>query len=438
MKITVIGTGYVGLVVGLGLATIGDNDVICLDTDLNRIELLNQKKTPIYEMGIDELLNNAVDNQKIRFMSDVATAIEFAEIIFISVGTPQSADGEADLSFIYKAAKDIGENINAYKVIVDKSTVPVGTGEIVKSIIYKEIIKRGKEITFDIVSNPEFLREGTAINDFMKPERIILGGENVRATELLVELYKPFIQFNIPVVITNLETSEIIKYATNAYLATKIAFINQMANLCEKVGANIIDVSKALGMDSRISPKFLNPGPGYGGSCFPKDTRAIASTGRFYGAPLTIIESVINANEEQKVISAAKIINKFPDGGNIAILGLAFKANTDDIRESPALDIIGILLSKLKYKIALFDPIAKFPMDLDSFNYKLINIAGDPYTACIDADAVVILTDWKEFKDIDMNEIIKKMKTPIIFDLRNIYDRKTLESLGYEYFGAGC
>ena len=344
MKITVIGTGYVGLIAGLGFAKWG-NEVVCLDVIPEKIEKLQKGICPIYEPGAEVQLSDGLSSGRLRFTCDVKSAVEHGELIFIAVGTPEAADGSADLCYVYSAADEIADYMQSYKLVVDKSTVPVGTARALRQRIAERLKAMGKNIPFDVASNPEFLREGRAVGDFDNPDRIVLGVASERAEKLLRELYKVFSRSNKPVVVTTPETAEMIKYASNAFLATKITFINEIANLCEQVGANALEVAAAMGKDGRISPKFLHPGPGYGGSCFPKDTKALADTGKKFGAPMTVVESVVLANQRQKKLAAEKIMRRFPDGGVIALLGLSFKPETDDIRESPAVEIAGALLA---------------------------------------------------------------------------------------------
>ena len=338
MKITVIGTGYVGLIAGLGFAKWG-NEVVCLDVIPEKIEKLQKGICPIYEPGAEVQLSDGLSSGRLRFTCDVKSAVEHGELIFIAVGTPEAADGSADLCYVYSAADEIADYMQSYKLVVDKSTVPVGTARALRQRIAERLKAMGKNTPFDVASNPEFLREGRAVGDFDNPDRIVLGVASERAEKLLRELYKVFSRSNKPVVVTTPETAEMIKYASNAFLATKITFINEIANLCEQVGANALEVAAAMGKDGRISPKFLHPGPGYGGSCFPKDTKALADTGKKFGAPMTVVESVVLANQRQKKLAAEKIMRRFPDGGVIALLGLSFKPETDDIRESPAVEM---------------------------------------------------------------------------------------------------
>ena len=436
MKITVIGTGYVGLIAGLGFAKWG-NEVVCLDVIPEKIEKLQKGICPIYEPGAEVQLSDGLSSGRLRFTCDVKSAVEHGELIFIAVGTPEAADGSADLCYVYSAADEIADYMQSYKLVVDKSTVPVGTARALRQRIAERLKAMGKNIPFDVASNPEFLREGRAVGDFDNPDRIVLGVASERAEKLLRELYKVFSRSNKPVVVTTPETAEMIKYASNAFLATKITFINEIANLCEQVGANALEVAAAMGKDGRISPKFLHPGPGYGGSCFPKDTKALADTGTKFGAPMTVVESVVLANQRQKKLAAEKIMRRFPDGGVIALLGLSFKPETDDIRESPAVEIAGALLADGRYTVRMYDPKA-----LENARRQLGEQAnavwcGSKKEALDNADAVVIATEWSEFASMDLAALGSRLKQPVLFDLRNVYRKSEAESAGLEYYGTG-
>ncbi|WP_319633363.1 UDP-glucose/GDP-mannose dehydrogenase family protein [Sinanaerobacter chloroacetimidivorans] len=438
MKITVIGTGYVGLVAGLGFSDFG-NDVVSLDTDQEKIDKLVNGQAPIYEPGIEELLSRNLKAKRIIFTTDKKYAIEHGNIIFICVGTPQTNEGDVNLDYVYQVAHDIGSYINQYKIIVNKSTVPVGTAREIGRIIKNTIEEREALIKFDIASNPEFLREGKAINDFFNPDRIVLGTDNAQSLIELNKIYRVFARSNKPIIKTSIETAEMIKYATNSFLATKITFINEMANLCEKVGANVLEVASAMGKDGRISPKFLHPGPGYGGSCFPKDTKALVNIAKKHGAKLSILESVILANEFQKKLASQKIIKRFPTGGTIALLGLAFKPDTDDVRESPALEIIRTLASTGLFQLNVYDPQAMIQCKnaLAPSSSEFIKWCSSAFEACRQADAVAIITEWFEFRNMDLEELKILLNSPVIFDFRNIFRKDDLESLGYEYYGVG-
>lgn len=435
-KITVIGTGYVGLIAGLGFAKWG-NEVVCLDLVPEKIEKLQKGVCPIYEPGAEVQLSDGLSSGRLRFTCDVKEAVEHGDLIFIAVGTPEAPDGSADLKYVYSAVDEIADYMQSYKLVVDKSTVPVGTARALRERMAARLQKLGKDLPFDVASNPEFLREGRAVGDFNNPDRIVLGVTSEKAEQHLRELYKVFARSNKPVVVTTPETAEMIKYASNAFLATKITFINEIANLCEQVGANALEVAAAMGKDGRISPKFLHPGPGYGGSCFPKDTKALADTGAKYGAPMTIVESVIRANQHQKELAAKKIMDRFPDGGTIALLGLSFKPETDDIRESPAVEIARALLADGRYTVRMYDPKAM---------ENAMQALGSPSNAvwCRSAqettqgaDAVVIATEWAEFGSLDFDDLKRNLRKPVLFDLRNVYPKEYAQAAKIEYHGTG-
>ena len=435
-KITVIGTGYVGLIAGLGFAKWG-NEVVCLDVIPERIEKLQRGVCPIYEPGAEVQLSDGLSSGRLRFTFDVKEAVEHGDLIFIAVGTPEAPDGSADLKYVYSAVDEIADYMQGYKLVVDKSTVPVGTARALRERMAARLQKLGKDLPFDVASNPEFLREGRAVGDFNNPDRIVLGVVSEKAEQMLRELYKVFARSNKPVVVTTPETAEMIKYASNAFLATKITFINEIANLCEQVGANALEVAAAMGKDGRISPKFLHPGPGYGGSCFPKDTKALADTGAKYGAPMTVVESVIRANQRQKELAAKKITNRFPQGGVIALLGLSFKPETDDIRESPAVEIARALLADGCYTLRMYDPKAmentKRALGMPA-NAVWCSSAQETMQG---ADAVVIATEWAEFSALDFDEVKDALRQPVLFDLRNVYHKAEAEAAGLEYYGTG-
>lgn len=437
-KIAVIGSGYVGLVAGTCLSDFGMN-VILVDNDQNKIDKLKDSIIPIYEPGLDDLIKRNVYYKRLAFTTNIEQAIREADVIFIAVGTPPKDDGSADLKYVIEVAKDIGKYINEYKVIVDKSTVPIGTGQKVKATIQEELNKREYSCAFDVVSNPEFLREGSAVYDFTHPDRVVIGYESEKAREIMRSVYRVLYINETPFVETNIETAEMIKYASNAFLATKITFINEIANLCEKAGANVQDVAKAMGKDGRISSKFLHAGPGYGGSCFPKDTRALASIAREYGEEMSVIETVIKANETQKLRMVSKIENELVNLSNkkIAILGITFKPKTDDMREAPSLVICNELVKKGAH-LQIFDPEGekegkwRFNGIEDS-----IKFCQDEYEAVNNSDAVVILTEWHQFRNMDLHKIKEVMNGDLFFDLRNIYGRDIIESSGFKYFGVG-
>jgi UDPglucose 6-dehydrogenase len=434
MHITVIGTGYVGLVSGAGLADFG-LQVICVDQDKDKIKRLKKGEIPFYEPGLEELVAKNVKNGRLSFTTDMKASVRQSLVIFIAVGTPDDGQGQPDLSQVEAVARELAEAIDDYKVIVIKSTVPVGTNRWIKEVISASGGKKG--IKVDVVSNPEFLREGAAIEDFMRPNRVVLGSDSAEALAVVKDIYRPLYLIETPFVITGLETAELIKYASNAFLATKISFINEVANLCEKVGADVHHVARAMGLDGRIGPKFLHPGPGYGGSCFPKDTLALAHLGRKLGSPLSIVEAVIEVNQRQR----ARMVNKIETalgslkGKTVGVLGLTFKPNTSDVRESPAIDIVRILLEK-GAKIRTYDPAG-----MDEFKKAVtgrnLSFCQDAYQAAKGADALVFLTEWNELRNLDLKKLRKIIAQPLILDLRNIYDSGKMRELGYTYIGVG-
>jgi len=437
MKITVIGTGYVGLIAGLGFAKWG-NEVVCLDVIEEKIKKLQQGICPIYEPGAEAQLKDGLESGRLRFTCDTKAAIEHGEVIFIAVGTPEAEDGSADMKYVYAAADNVAEYANEDKVLVDKSTVPVGTARELQERVAARLAAMGKTCVVDVASNPEFLREGKAVGDFNNPDRIVLGVRSERAKEKLCAIYNIFSRANKPIVITTPETAEMIKYASNAFLATKITFINEIANLCEQVGADSQEVAAAMGKDGRISPKFLHAGPGYGGSCFPKDTKALADIGAKYGAHQTIVESVILANERQKKIAAQKVIDRFPRGAKLAVLGLSFKPETDDIRESPAIEIVRTLQETGGFTMRLYDPKATETAQraLNAEDSALI-WCKSAMEAMEDVDAILIPTEWAEFTVLDFAAIGKTMRQKVLFDFRNIYKKEQLTKVGFEYYGTG-
>jgi UDPglucose 6-dehydrogenase len=430
-KIAVIGTGYVGLVSGVGLADFG-NRVTCCDILEEKINLLNSGKIPIYETGLQEYFRKNIKAGRLLFTSNIDQAIRDNEVIFIGVGTPPKENGEADLSQVQAVVRAIGRNLNGYKVIVTKSTVPIGTNRWIKEQIAKE---SGKNC-FDVVSNPEFLREGKAIQDFFHPDRVVIGCEAEKAKEIMSDIYRSLFLIETPFIFCSLETAELIKYASNAFLATKIMFINQIANLCEAVGADVNQVAKAMGKDGRIGSKFLHPGPGYGGSCFPKDTKALVEIGNKYQIEMSLVETVITANEAQKermVQKLEKMLGNL-EGKTIAILGLAFKAETDDIRDSPAIVIINSLLKK-KAIIKTHDPQA-MENAKKMFGSKIEYMANE-YEAVKQADALVLLTEWNEYRSLDLDLVKQVIKGKYILDTRNLFDPSKVEALGFVYEGVG-
>ncbi|UVI27901.1 UDP-glucose 6-dehydrogenase TuaD [Paenibacillus spongiae] len=429
-KITVIGTGYVGLVSGTCFAEVG-NRVICCDVDRNKIERLRRGEIPIYEPGLEELVAKNMQQERLYFTSEVGEAIEASDIIYIAVGTPMSDTGEADMRYVMSAAKKIGEHLNNRKIIVNKSTVPVGTAELVREVVQAN--KKYPWITFDVVSNPEFLREGSAISDCMNMDRAVIGSDNAEAAKVIAELHAPF---NTRIFTTDLESAEMIKYAANTFLATKISFINAIANVCERVGANVIDVAEGMGLDSRIGNKFLQAGIGYGGSCFPKDTYALAHIADKAGYDFELLKSVIKTNQRQRFIIMDKLRESVGGlaGKQVAVLGLAFKPNTDDMRYAPSLSIIPELL-KQGASVRAFDPIAvesarrELPHEVQYFKSVEQAVAG--------SDVCVILTEWKDVLDMDLDLIRQIMKHPIVIDGRNCFDLQTMQRSGFEYHSIG-
>jgi len=432
MKLAIIGTGYVGLITGACFAEFG-YQTVCIDKDENRVNELNNSKCPFYEPGIEDLLDKHLNKTKLlSFSNSLSASIHDADIIFITVGTPSKRiEGEADLSFVWNVAEEISNNINKYCIVVTKSTVPVGTTKEVKNIISKKIDRNN----FDVVSNPEFLREGSAVNDFMRPDRVVIGSENKKSENIMRELYRPLYLLETPIVSTTLESAEIIKYASNSFLATKISFINQVADLCEKVGADVQDVAKGMGIDKRIGNKFLHAGPGYGGSCFPKDVKAFITTAQKHDVDLSILSSVDAFNENRLSKISKKIISKanLNKGDHVSLLGLSFKPNTDDVRDSTSLKIAK-LLQDSGIVVKSYDPEAMDNAKKENTELQLFDSA---YEACEDTKAIIIGTEWNEFRALNFLKIQKSSKNLIIFDLRNIYNAKEIEELGLQYFGTG-
>jgi UDPglucose 6-dehydrogenase len=431
MHIAVIGSGYVGLVTGTCFAEFGD-DVTCVDVDAAKVARLSRGETTIYEPGLDQLVKKNLQAGRLRFTTDIGSATEQSLVVFLAVGTPPRADGAADLTYIEGAAREIAEHLDGYKVIATKSTVPVGTGRRLASLIRDHL---PKPLEFSVVSNPEFLREGAAISDFMRPDRVVIGGDDEQAIAIMRDLYRPLYLIETPFVITSLEGAELIKYAANAFLATKISFVNEIANLCEKVGCDVHEVARAIGMDRRIGSKFLHPGPGFGGSCFPKDTRALAAIGREFSSPMRIVDAVIEVNEQQRLSMVPKIeiLAGELQGKRIAVLGLAFKPETDDMREAPSVEIIRELIHR-GATVSAYDPVAgqeaqKILPDIE--------FAEDEYVAAAGADVLVFMTEWNQFRALDMERIRSLMRVPRIADLRNIYEPVDMRNLGFEYIGVG-
>ena len=429
MNICVIGTGYVGLVTGVVFADLG-NDVVCVDKLAAKVDGLNRGVMPIYEPGLEEMVARNVADGRLSFTTDLEASVSKAEIVFIAVGTPPREDGSTDLSYVEDAAKGIARALNSYKVIVNKSTVPVGTGNFVREVI--ETNKR-RAIDFDVVSNPEFLREGSAITDTLIPDRIVIGAPNRIVAMRLLELYAPLER---PMIITDVASAEMIKYASNAFLATKISFANAIANICEAAGADVTQVVKGMGLDSRIGQAFLSAGIGYGGSCFPKDTRSLLHTAQSFGYDFPLLDATIATNDDQPKRFIKKIHNVLGDdlkGKTIGVLGLAFKPNTDDMREAKSLDIIADLLES-GATVRTYDPIA---IENTRTTFPDITYCGNAYEVAAGADAVIVVTEWNEFKQLNMERLKSIMASPVIFDGRNIYDTDRMRQLGFEYYGVG-
>jgi len=433
MNIAVVGTGYVGLVTGACFSEFG-NHVVCVDKDAEKIAMLHRNEMPIYEPGLDALVERNVKAGRLEFTTDLQGAVERALVVFIAVGTPQGNDGRADLSFVHEVARTVAESLNAYKVVVTKSTVPAGTGAAVRAITEKH---RKAPHGFSVASNPEFLREGSAIEDFLRPNRVVIGCEDETAAAIMKDLYRPLYLIETPIVITNVVTAEVIKYAANAFLATKISFINEMADLCEKVGADVHDVARGMGLDQRIGRKFLHPGPGYGGSCFPKDTRAILELGRDHDVPLRIVSAVIDVNSRRIATSLDKIrkaLGGSAKGKTVALLGLTFKPNTDDLRESPAMAILEGLCAE-GARIQAYDPIG---MTIASQTARAgVRYCDDEYQAAEGCDALVVATEWNQFRALDADRLRKALKSPVIVDLRNVYEPDTMRAKGFAYTCVG-
>lgn len=432
MHISIIGTGYVGLVTGACFAEFGVF-VTCVDKDKEKIEKLKRGIIPFYEPGLEDLVKRNTKEGRLKFTTKIDKAVENSLVIFIAVGTPPRGDGSANLEYVEEVAKEIAKSMNSYKVIVTKSTVPVGTGYKIREIINKQI---EKPVNFDIVSNPEFLREGSAVEDFMRPNRVVIGAESEQAIAIMKDLYRPLYLLETPFVITDIPTAELIKYATNSFLATKISFINEISSLCEAVGANVNTVAKAMGLDGRIGPKFLHAGIGFGGSCLPKDTKALVKIAEEKGIQLRIVSAAIEANENQKERLTRKILAAFNGtlmDKTIGILGLSFKPNTDDIRESPALYLINRLLQE-RANIKAFDPAA---IENAKAVFPHITYCQDAYSVAKDADALVIVTEWNQFRNLDLFKLKSLMKDQYFFDFRNIYEPEKMRNLGFKYYSVG-
>lgn len=431
MRIAVIGTGYVGLVSGACFAEFGV-DVTCVDVDSEKIAKLNDGLIPIYEPGLDTIVKKNVAAGRLHFTTDVTAAVQSSLVIFLAVGTPPKDDGTPDMSYYQAAAKSVAEAMNGYKVLVTKSTVPVKTGQWLREFVTAHS-PVGSE--FGVASNPEFLREGAAIEDFMRPDRVVIGSNEGRAVEIMKELYRPLYLIETPIVITSLEAAELIKYAANAFLATKITFINEIANLCDAIGCDVHDVARGMGMDNRIGRKFLHPGPGYGGSCFPKDTRALTTVADQFGVETRIVDAVIEANERQRdaMIPKIELLADGLSGKKIGVLGLSFKPETDDMRESPAIDIIHELIRR-GATVKAFDPVA---MNESRHFISGVEYAVDEYDAVTGADIMVIMTEWNQFRALDLERVKKLLNSPKVADLRNVYEPKEMRELGFDYVGVG-
>ncbi len=432
MKIAMVGSGYVGLVSGACFADFG-HDVVCIDKDASKIARLDEGIMPIFEPGLAELVASNVKGGRLSFSTDLAGSIAGAQAIFIAVGTPsRRGDGHADLSYVYAVAQELSEHLTEPAVIVTKSTVPVGTGDEVERIIADS----GTAVKFAVVSNPEFLREGAAIGDFKRPDRIVIGSEDEWAQGVMKEVYRPLFLNKAPILFTSRRSSELIKYAANAFLATKITFINEMADLCEKVGADVQDVSRGIGLDGRIGSKFLHAGPGYGGSCFPKDTLALLKTAEDFGSPVRLVEAVVKVNDSRKRAMGRKVIEALGGearGKRVALLGLTFKPNTDDMRDAPSIAVVQTLLDA-GAEVVAYDPEG---MEAAAEIMPGVEMAANAYAAIEGADAVVLVTEWDAFRGIDFNRVKRLAKAPVIVDLRNVYDAKELRAAGFEYSSVG-
>ncbi|MBN3035037.1 MAG: UDP-glucose/GDP-mannose dehydrogenase family protein [Bacteroidales bacterium] len=436
MKITIVGTGYVGLVTGTCFAEVGI-DVTCIDIDRQKIEDLRQGIVPIFEPGLEEMVVRNLEKGRLHFSTDLASVLNQSEAIFIAVGTPPDEDGSADLSHVITVAGEIGRNMNRYLLVVNKSTVPVGTSDKVRLAVQEELDKRGVGIPFDMASNPEFLKEGAAVNDFLRPDRIVVGTDSEKAVELMKKLYKPFTLNGHPIIFMDITSAEMTKYAANAMLATKISFMNDIANLCELVGADVNQVRKGIGSDPRIGPRFIYPGTGYGGSCFPKDVKALIRTAEEYHYPLRILSAVDQVNEDQKTVLFRKMMHYYAGnlrGKKVTVWGLSFKPQTDDIREAPSLSLIAKLL-EAEAHVTVYDPVA-----MTEARKKLednVRYADDQYEALENADCLAIITEWPEFRVPDFDRMSKAMKAPVVFDGRNIYDAGEMKKRSFQYFCIG-
>jgi UDPglucose 6-dehydrogenase len=465
MRVCTIGTGYVGLVTGACLAHIG-HDVICVDNNPAKVELMRAGNSPIYEPGLSEIMQTAMSTGRLQFTTDLAAGVKHGEILFIAVGTPPLPNGSSDTQYVEAVAKGIGQHLNGeYKVIVNKSTVPIGSGDWVKMLVMDGVAERNQELSlvgagisgkpdrlapdFDVVSNPEFLREGSAIYDTLNPDRIVLGSNSQQAIDLMLKLYAPIIDRQyadseeaklpaVKVLATDLGSAEMIKYAANAFLATKISFINEIANICERVGADVTQVSKGIGLDSRIGNKFLNAGIGWGGSCFPKDLAALIHTGADYGYDAQLLKAAVSVNQNQRTLVIQKLQSslKILKGKTIGLLGLTFKPDTDDLRDAPALDIISILV-ELGAKVKAYDPIIS-PQSATHNYLANVSLVDSPELLATDSDAIVLMTEWQEFQQLDYHNLAKLMRSPLMIDCRNFLSAKDLEEAGFQHVGIGC
>ncbi len=465
MRVCTIGTGYVGLVTGACLAHIG-HDVICVDNNPAKVELMKAGNSPIYEPGLSEIMQTAMSTGRLQFTTDLALGVEHGEILFIAVGTPPLPNGSSDTQYVEAVARGIGQHLtDEYKVIVNKSTVPIGSGDWVKMLVLDGVVERNRELSlvgagvstqpnrlapqFDVVSNPEFLREGSAIYDTLNPDRIVLGSNSQKAIDLMLKLYAPIIDREcadpdaaklpaVTVLATDLGSAEMIKYAANAFLATKISFINEIANICERVGADVTQVSKGIGLDSRIGNKFLNAGIGWGGSCFPKDLAALINTGSDYGYDAQLLKAAVSVNQNQRTLVIQKLQSslKILKGKTIGLLGLTFKPDTDDLRDAPALDIISILI-ELGAKVKAYDPIIS-PQAGTHTHLPNVNLVDSPELLAEDSDAIVLMTEWLEFQQLDYQELAKLMRSPLMIDCRNFLSATELTAAGFQHIGIGC
>ena len=433
MHITVIGSGYVGLVSGAGFADFGLN-VTCVDCDEQKIRMLNEGSIPIYEIGLEEIIRQNVKNNRLSFSTDLRAAVQRSLVVFIAVGTPEGQDGEPNMSQVEAVACSLAEYMDDYKVIVTKSTVPVGTSKRIRELIERH---QTRKVRFDVVSNPEFLREGSAIEDFMRPNRVVIGADSEQAAAIVKDIYRPLYLIETPFVITSPETAELIKYASNAFLATKISFVNEMANLCEKVGADIHDVARSMGLDRRIGPKFLHPGPGFGGSCFPKDLSALIRLGQKHDLPMRIAAAASEVNQVQRklLVQKTKALLNGTEGKVVGVLGLSFKPNTDDVRESPAIFLCREL-AQIGARVQAYDPVATQNAKI-ALGQTDVSFCGTAYEAASAADVLIIATEWNEFRNIDLARVKSLMKHPIILDSRNIFEPERVREMGFTYSSTG-